>query len=159
MIVSPIAKRRYRLLSGGGVERKKCIVFQEEPKKSAFDLYNMSKGHIVNLTDMKIFAAFSSLFCLCLFHSIEAKSATSYSMNKGSLQADKCLKGTSSLFFSKADNSETNNSYPWLGLESEEFQIFLPERACIGMQKTFRPIGAKDFYFHTGLSPPFVLAS
>lgn len=123
----------------------------------------MSKCHIVNSTDMKIFAAFSSLFCLCLFHSIEAKSATSYSLNKDSirsLQSDKCLRGAS-LFFCKADsvNPETKSSYPWLGLESEEFQIFLSKRDCTGIQKTFHLNGAKDFYFHTGLSPPIFITA
>jgi hypothetical protein len=102
---------------------------------------------------MKLFTAFFSFFCLSLLHSAEAK-ADSYSNH-----AVRHFEITSQTLTKSCNQShESKNWTPWPCIFAEEFEFLRFEASSSEPLRSFHAISAKDFFIHTGLSPPILFA-
>lgn len=106
---------------------------------------------------MKSIAAFFSLFCIYLLHPTEAKADTYFSAGEYVRyhQSDQRFENTSPLLSNHCRTSpDVRKWVPWSCIISEKIQVVLHEGHFTGTPTVFRRAGARDFYVHSGLSPP-----
>ena len=110
---------------------------------------------------MKNFASIFSVFCLYFLHAAEAKANTYVSSNEY-VQCSEVAQGTEQRLesapahFAKSCSvdPEASKWLSWSCISCDEAQIFFSNALLAKFAHVSHLICAKDFYIHTGLSPP-----